>query len=264
MHLIPSFTLEGFYLGPVYVYVWGLTAAIGVLAAVLMAEKKVVSKNTLKNKFWNLAILLILAVFLGARIFYILETSNYYLAYPLAILKLWEGGFSFFGGVVGGVLAGWLWAKKNKIDFLILGWVFTPAWLFGLFFGRVGCFLIHDHLGKPADWPWSVFVSGAYRHEPALYEALWVLIVGIVMLFLDDKYNGSCHPERAQRIEGSLLFFRILFPLSLFLYSLGRFLFDFFRANDPRYYNLTIAQWLCIIMTIGCLVAVTRTKNRKL
>ncbi|MFH1182687.1 MAG: prolipoprotein diacylglyceryl transferase, partial [Candidatus Moraniibacteriota bacterium] len=299
MHFIPSFTWEGFFLGPIYVYTWGLTAAIGVIVSVLMAERKivsgqwsaclpalrqrlrqgeparqVVSKKISENKFWNLTILLVITVFLGARIFYILETWNYYAANPLAMLRLWEGGFSFFGGAASGILAGYFWGKINKINFLTLSWFFTPAWLFGLFFGRVGCFLIHDHLGKPTDLPWGVFVAGAYRHEPAMYEAIWVLVLGVVLFLLDRKSNRNCHPERSRGIplkknssevknirifrktnfkgipplpprlrsgfgrndntKDTACIIRIIFPLSLLLYSFGRFFIDFARADDPR------------------------------
>ena len=312
MHFIPSFTLEGFYLGPAYIYTWGLTAAIGVLVAIWMVEKKVVSgqwsvvsRMITEDKFWSLAILLIISIFLGARVSYILETWSYYTADPLAALRLWEGGFSFFGGVAGGLLASWIWSKKYKIDFLHLGWIFTPAWLFGLFFGRIGCFLIHDHLGKPTNLPWGIFIQGAYRHEPALHEVLWVLLIIIILKIIDGykiKPSFYCHPERSRGIplknslyeaknisilsrvslkgisplwspeatsgrndnfKDSAYTFKILFPLSLLLYSLGRFFIDFTRADDPFYFWLTVAQWFCIIAFIGCGVVLIKLKKNQ-
>lgn len=177
------------------------------------------------------------------------------------------------------ILAGYIWSRLNKIDFLYLGWLFTPAWLFGLFFGRLGCFLIHDHLGKPTDLPWGVFVAGAYRHEPALYEAVLLLLIGGILYLMDIKIrrkfkNPSAlpsarlgagldsgtspskgedkyfFPSLRRRGLGEVYFPIDLFPLSLLLYSVGRFLLDFLRADDPLYFGLTVSQWACIIVIV--------------
>jgi len=254
--------MDGFYLGPFYVYTWGLTAAIGVLAATFLTEKKIKGSRNGKaeikmeiDKFWNLAILLIVSVFLGSRILYILETWSYYVSTPFKIFHLWEGGFSFFGGALGGILAGYIWGRINKIDFLYLGWIFTPAWLFGMFFGRLGCFMIHDHLGKVTTLPWSVWVQGAYRHEPALYEAIWLLLVG-VGLWMWERKNSQWTVASGQ----------FLFPISLLLYFIGRFFIDFTRADDPLFYSFTLAQWLCMAGIIWAILffqilAFSRSRN---
>jgi phosphatidylglycerol:prolipoprotein diacylglycerol transferase len=244
---------SGFYLGPVYVHTWGLTAAIGVLAAIWLINKKwgmegggqalsIIPARTAGGQL----LFLIVSVFLGARILYILEYWNYYSSDPLAVLYLWNGGFSFFGGAVAGILAGYFWSKSNKINFLFLGWLFTPAWLFGLFFGRIGCALIQDHLGKPTDFPWGIFIQGVYRHEPALYEAIWVLLIGTTLYVIDRKFL----PKRKREL-GHLS--NILFPLSLLLYSLGRFFIDFTRSDDPLYHDLTVAQWISIAFVVWSL-----------
>jgi len=235
--------MQGFYLGPFYLYTWGLTAAAGVLAVVWLASRQLARQTKIsENQFWNLAILLIIAAFVGARASTVLETWSYYSADPLAIFRLWEGGFSFFGGAIGAILAGYVWSKKNKISYLYVGRMFTPAWLAGLFFGRVGCFLIHDHLGKPTSLPWGLYINGTYRHEPAMYEALMILLI-IAILHIFRKKIG-----------------KNIFPISLILYSLGRFFLDFTRATDPLYYNLTVAQWACIIVFF-CSIAFIKKQN---
>jgi prolipoprotein diacylglyceryltransferase len=267
--------MQGFQLGPFFIYTWGLTAAIGVLAAVWLAARKFSAKSRItENQFWNLAILLVIAAFVGARISAILEYWSYFSTDPWATFRLWEGGFSFFGGAVGAILAGYLWSWKNKASYLYIGRLFTPAWLVGLFFGRVGCFLIHDHLGKPTTLPWGMFIQGTYRHEPALYEMIMlIVIIGLVIIFekrpgvfchperhLCNPERSICHPERhlchPERSEGSL----ILFPLSLLLYSFGRFFLDFTRADDPLFYSLTIAQWACLIVFFWSIFLLQKSK----
>jgi len=205
----------------------------------LRSEK---NKNALRNRlsqdqFWTLIILLAISAFFGARLLYVIEIRDYYFADPAAIFRLWRGGFSFFGGAVGAILAGYLWSKFNKIDFWFLSWIFTPAWLFGLFFGRLGCFLIHDHLGKSTTLPWGMWIQGAYRHEPAFYEAVMLLLMGIGLWVWETKNHR-----------------KLLFPISLVLYSSGRVFIDFTRADDPLFFGLTVAQWACIIVITASII----------
>jgi len=225
--------MQGFYLGPFFLYTWGLTVAIGVLAAVWLASRQLAKQNKIsENQFWNLTILLVIAAFIGARVSAAFEYWSYFSTDPLAVFRPWEGGFSFFGGAVGAVLAGYIWSKKNKVSYLYIGKLFTPAWLVGLFFGRIGCFLIHDHLGKPTSLPWGIYVQGANRHEPAGYEAIMILIIIVILSVFRKKLGKN------------------IFPISLMLYSFGRFFLDFTRAADPLYYSLTVAQWACIAVFI--------------
>ncbi len=263
IHFLPSFTFEGFYFGPFYIYSWGLAVAIGILVAIWTASKRLTLLKKIQNKeylgisedtLWNFSIWLVIAIFLGARISYILETWNYYSSNFSAILKLWEGGFSFFGGALGGLLFGYYWCKKKKIDFLTLGAIFTPAWLWGLFFGRIGCFLIHDHLGKPTNLPWGIHLHGAYRHEPALYEAIWILLVVLGLYLWEKKKKFKTINE-------------IIFPLSLILYSFGRFWIDFLRADpieggDDRFWGLTVAQWISIVVVSGSVWMIGKIKQK--
>ena len=255
-HFIPSFTFLGFSIGGLYVYSWGLMASLGVSLALWLGYRKKIAlekeSQSFKfpdNSFWNFAILLVLATFLGARVSYILETWNFYLKNPIEAFKLWEGGFSFFGGAALAIIFGFIWSKIKKQDFLMLGAIFTPAWLFGLFFGRIGCFLIHDHLGNPTNLPWWIFLEGAYRHEPALYEAVLVLILALGLHFWNKR----------RPLEKNI------FPISLIFYSLIRFWLDFLRAGasvggDDRFGNLTVAQWFCVLIFVLSLMIIKRKK----
>lgn len=273
---IPSFTLEGFYLGPFYVYTWGLLAAMGVLVAVKMAARK--NENFRKNlfskgkkekseekflsanQFWNFSFWLVISIFLGARLLFILENWEYYFSKFFEIFQLWKGGFSFFGGIFGGIIFSYFWSKKNEIEFSFLTWLFTPAWLFGLFFGRIGFFLIHDHVGRPTNLPWGVWVQGTYRHEPALEELVWIGLIGFILQRL-DKWDEEKKEKK--------IFRKILFPLSLALYSCGRFWLDFWRAapgeggDDSRFYGLTPAQWISILIFVWGVVKIKKIRNKK-
>lgn len=250
-HFIPSFTWLGFSIGPLYVYSWGLTASLGSALTVYLAfrqKKKTRNFPLSDDDFWNLCILIIVSIFLGARIFYVLEDFSYYRFEPLRFLKLWEGGFSFFGGALFGLLAGFIWSKRKQIDFLSLAGIFTPAWIFGLAIGRIGCFFIHDHLGKTTDWPWGIFLEGQFRHEPALYEALILFLIGTFLLYLRKKRKLA----------------KSIFLLSLSFYTFFRFWLDFLRESDQnggddRFFSLTLAQWISVLIFFFCLRVLKKT-----
>ena len=222
---------EGFWIGPVYLHVWGLMVMTGILCAFYLVKHKVEILNLdVSTKIDKLFFILIIAIFIGSRSLSIWENWPYYSNNLIAILQIWQGGFSFFGGVTGALLAGYFWSLKTKNDFWLFASFFVPAWLVGLFCGRIGCFLIKDHPG----------VTGRignfnFDHQPALYEALGLLlIIGILT-------------KLAKRIKP-----RQLFLISLLSYSVLRFGLDFLRAGvkvggDERFANLTLGQWLILI-----------------
>ncbi len=243
-------TLVGFDLGPIYINTWGMTAALGFLLAIKLATNRF---KTLKEKneapelsqikeknLLDFSFNLILAILLGSRILFIFEEWPIFAEDLGAVFRIWEGGFSFFGGAAGALSYGLWWSKKNKISPLLLGEIFTPAWIFGLAVGRFGCFLIHDHLGKPTNLPWAMWIERAYRHEPALYEMFFLLCLGLIIRFR-EKVNGRN---------------KNIFLISLVSYAFGRFWIDFVRAEaiaggDPRWLDLTLAQWISLIILIS-------------
>ena len=105
MDKINLITFEGWQLGPLFIHVWGLTAALGVITAVFLALKKRREAGIKESDFYELAFMVVVSIFLFARILYVLEMRRFY---PdlISVFRVWEGGFSLFGGVIGGVLAG--------------------------------------------------------------------------------------------------------------------------------------------------------------
>ncbi len=235
---------EGFAFGPIYIHTWGLAVALGFLLAIRLAgaKLKLLKKNGRiaelalfdEKIILNFSFNLIFAILIGSRLLFIVEEWPVFTKDFRAVFRIWEGGFSLFGGVIAALSYGYWWARKNKLSFWLLGEIFTPAWIFGLAIGRTGCFFIHDHLGKPTDLPWRMLIDGAYRHEPALYEAIFLIAIGFLLYFKQKK-------KRTKNI----------FLLSLLFYVFGRFWLDFFRAEeiaggDSQWLNLTFAQWISL------------------
>lgn len=194
-----------------------------------------------KQNVEDLVTSVILGVILGGRIGYILFYDlPFYLANPLEIFKIWQGGMSFHGGFLGVLAALLLWAKKNHKDFIELTDFIAPCVPIGLFFGRIGNFINAELWGKESSVPWAViFPTGRNvpRHPSQLYEAGLEGLVLFLLLFFLAKKNPPKGTVSAVFCIG---------------YALARSFAEFYRIPDPQYgYFLgfvTMGQILCLPM----------------
>ncbi len=235
--MIPYFQFTTFYLGPVPIQVWGLMVALGILAATYVAANMAKRRAQDPAVIWDLSFWVIIAAFIGARIVHLLYAPAYYLAQPMAILQIWEGGFSIMGGFVGAVIAGVWYLRKKNLDV----WAYCDTAVFalplGMFIGRIGCFLIHDHPGTLTSFVLGVKYPDGVRHDHGLYLSIEGLLLFLLFLWLARKKAAT----------GTYI---IAF---LILDGAIRFYLDFFRATDGpivdiRYAGLTPAQYFSIVM----------------
>lgn len=141
----------------------------------------------------------ILGVILGGRLGFVLfYEPSYYLANPLEILKVWQGGMSFHGGFIGVITAGLLFAWRHKVPAASIGDCFAVTAPVGLFLGRIANFINAELWGRPTHVPWAVAFPGSRaslcpegwvgvctRHPSQLYEAILEgLILGLVLAWL--------------------------------------------------------------------------------
>lgn len=233
--MIPYFVLEYINLGPVKIFVWGLIQALAFLLAWLVANYLAKEKKINTNHILNLVLLSLVGGFVGGRLFYIIQYYNEFNNF-WDIFKVWEGGMVFYGGLFLAFVLDLIYIFKKKLNFWKIADILSLAMSFGLFIGRIGCFMIHDHLGVIMNKPWFFglkMANGIVRHETALYELIINLIFFLIFWFLRKKI----------KIDG------IIFASFLIWYSFFRFLIiDMFRVYDVRYYNLTISQWLSIVL----------------
>jgi len=222
-------------IGPIAIQTWGLFVAlgfvIGAAASVWLAKKRGLKPAVV----WDTLGLIIIGSMIGARIFHVaFYEPAYYLANPWEIFAVWHGGMSMIGGLVGGAVAGLGYLKYKKLDLL----QYTDVLIFGLplgyFFGRIGCFLIHDHPGLPTKFFFGVqYPDGIVRHDLGLYHSLLGLVIFITFLFLKKISAGN------------------LLAAFLILYGAARIGLDFLRVDEIRLLALTPAQYFGAIMMAG-------------
>jgi phosphatidylglycerol---prolipoprotein diacylglyceryl transferase len=208
-----------------------------------------------------------LGVILGGRIGYILFYNlGHYLQSPLDMFKLWDGGMSFHGGVIGTSLGIMYLAWKQKLPWLRLHDYVACVVPIGLFTGRLANFVNAELWGAPTNVPWAVrfpeYVGGVLalgppRHPSQLYEAILEgLLLFAILAFLFWKTRARYEPGR---LVGAFLFF----------YGLFRFAVEFVREPDEqlvafaRETGLHMGQWLCVPMILGGAYLMATAKGRR-
>ncbi|OED48241.1 prolipoprotein diacylglyceryl transferase [Rhodobacteraceae bacterium (ex Bugula neritina AB1)] len=180
---------------------------------------------------------IILGVILGGRLGFVLfYQPAYYLANPGDILKIWQGGMAFHGGLIGVIAASWIYAARHGIPRLQMADLVAHTVAPGLLLGRLSNFINAELWGRPTDLPWGVAFPGqaaqdcgqalgalCARHPSQLYEALMEgLILGALLLYLAWRRGAFFTPGRL---------------LGVFLagYGFARFIVEFFRQPDAQF-----------------------------
>ena len=232
--MIPYIQLTHLSLGPVTIQVWGLLVALGFLAGAFASARFAKEKGLDGKMVWDMLAWIILGSMLLGRLFHVFFYEPlYYLQNPIKIFALWEGGASIIGGFVGAIVFGVWYLYHRRADV----WKYAQVSVFGLplglFIGRIGCFLIHDHPGTLTDFVLGVkYPDGLVRHDHGLYLSLNGLFLFLFFLLMrHKKVSTEAYP--------------IVF---LLWYGTVRFFLDFLRIVDSRYFFLTPAQYASLVM----------------
>jgi phosphatidylglycerol:prolipoprotein diacylglycerol transferase len=206
-----------------------------------------------------------LGIILGGRIGYVLFYAPDMLLHPLRILRLWDGGMSFHGGVIGTSLAIILFARRNGLNWLRIHDYVACVVPFGLFFGRLANFVNGELWGKPTDVPWAIVFSRTVpagvpepaRHPSQLYEAgLEGVALFALLYFFFWRTNARYQPGK-------------LTGLFLLGYGTARFVVEFFREPDSQFAGTFFAttihmgQVLCLPMIAGGLYLILTAPGRR-
>jgi len=240
-----------FSLGAIHLYSYGFCIALGVLLSLFLMRRFALKKGFPKpDEVFDMAFMVLVWGFLGARLFYVVQNFSYYVSEPLKIFAVWEGGLIFYGGAIAGFL-GLVWVAWKKkwslwkiLDFLVPYVALTQA------FGRIGCFLNGCCYGKVCDLPWAVRFPGLpYAVHPAqLYEAFYDIVLFAFLIKRREQV----------RFEGEigLLYF--------LLYGMGRYTIEFLLEPGWMWMGLTSNQWLSIaIMVVAFVIFQYRRRKAK-
>ena len=233
---------------------------IGILFGWFVAKKLFIKNEDINKKFDDYIAYIVIGIILGGRIGYILFYNlEYYLNNFIDIFKIWEGGMSFHGGLIGIVIASIIFGKKNNQNpFLYMDIVALVAPI-GIFFGRISNFINAELYGKVTNLPWSVTfvqIDNLPRHPTQIYEAL---LEGIILFFILMNFKKKNFLFKPGLISSLFLIF----------YSIFRFSIEFLRVPDAQLgylvFNLTMGQILSVtLMLTGLVLFYFKNENKQI
>lgn len=241
MHL-PAIDPVALTLGPVQLRWYGLMYLAGFVLGWLLGRRRAARAGSgwKPEDVDDLLTYVMIGIILGGRLGYVLFYDlPVYLEDPAEILRIWNGGMSFHGGLLGVLCAFWYFARTRRRPFLEISDFVAPLIPQGLFFGRLGNFINGELWGKVSDAPWAMVFPGGGplpRHPSQLYEAALegAALFAVVWLF-------SAKPRRRGAVSG-------LFATG---YAVFRFAVEFVRVPDAQlgylaFGWLTMGQILCL------------------
>lgn len=246
--MIPYFGWDTVQVGSITIQVWGLFIALAFLAATWIAARRARAKGLSPDHVWNLAGWIFLASIVGSRAFHVIVYEPaYFAAHPWEALDPRMPGYAIMGGFLGAVVAFTWYVRRLAISWIAYADTLIWGLPWGCGIGRIGCFLIHDHPGTLSNGLLAVrYPDGQSRHDLGLYLSLVGFATGLLFLWLNRK----------PRAPG------FWFGTFLIIEGLSRFVLDWLRIADQRYWVLTPAQWLGIVF-IGIGVWIVRTRSAK-
>lgn len=244
----PNFDPVALDLGPVQIHWYGLTYLIAFYGCWWLAIQRGKARHMpfAAPAVSDLLFFVALGVILGGRIGYTLfyNLPNF-LADPIEIFRIWKGGMSFHGGLLGVAVAVWWYARSRKLTFFYVMDFVAIVVPFGLLMGRIGNFINAELWGAPSSLPWAMVFptdpEGVPRHPSMLYEAF---LEGVVMLAI--LWWFTSRPRPAASVCG----------LFMVLYGVFRSLIELVRVPDAHIGYLaggwvTMGMVLCVPMMLG-------------
>jgi prolipoprotein diacylglyceryl transferase len=244
---IPPPPIDGVHIGPLFLHLYGLCIAIGVLAAFWLANRRWVQAGGKPGELERPAIWGVAAGFLGARIAYVTTHTDKFHGKWWEVLFIWQGGLALYGGLTLGILTGLWAARRYRLPVLRALDAAIPAIPLAQAFGRWGNYFNQELFGTPTTLPWALEVERNFRprqyrefetfHPTFLYESLYNLVVVAILLRVGARWRLR---------PGSLAL------VYLVLYGAGRFLLELLRTDTTyRLFGLSRNAYVSLAVVVG-------------
>ena len=252
---IPSPSEGVWHLGPVPVRAYALCIILGVVAAVWLGEKRWIARGGSAGEVGDIALWGVPFGLVGARLYHVITDHDLYFGAgkdAVGALEIWHGGLGIWGAIAGGVLGGWIGARRAGIKLRPMLDALAPALLLAQAIGRWGNYFNQELFGKPTSKPWGLEIAPEHRpdgyadaatfHPTFLYECLWNLGSMGLVIYLDRKLR---------------LGFGRAFALYVMAYCLGRGWIEHLRIDNVEYNDvlgLRLNVWTSIVLFTAALV----------
>ena len=196
------------------IFTYGLLVATGFFAGILLAARWAKQDGLDQQKILDLLL-------------YIIVEYRYFLANPLEVLKFWKGGLVFYGGLIGAVAMAWYYMRKHSLPVWQVADILAPCVAVGQAVGRWGCFFAGCCYGTRTDVPWAITFTNPKSlapldialHPTQVYLSINALVIFGILVWL----------RKRKKFDGQV------FWVYGILYSIGRFIIEFYRGDDRGY-----------------------------
>lgn len=226
-----------FQIGTVPIYSYGTMVAIAFMVGLWMIGRQTQKEGLAPyDKIVDLSLWILVGGIIGARLLFVLLELPTYLARPLTIFMISEGGLSFYGAVIGGFIGGFVYAKKNTLPVWPLADVIAPWVALGYSIVRIGCLLNGCCYGLPTHLPWAMrcaSIDGQLRHPTQIYALLASLMIFFILIAL----------RKRKPFPGFLFWFYIG------IYAVTRFVIEIYRESQILAFGwLRTTQVACVLL----------------
>ena len=233
---------------------YGFLIASAVLIGVTISQYLGKYRDFDPDLISDLVIWLVIGAIPCARIYYVIFQWQEYSQRPEDIIAIWQGGIAIHGAIIGGVIAGLVFAKLNRLSFWSIADIVAPSLILGQAIGRWGNFFNSEAFGRPTNLPWKLYIPPYHRpldyvnyeffHPTFLYESLWN--IGIFAILISLFFFGLKYKEQFKK--------GTIFCVYLIGYSLGRVWIEGFRTDSLMLGDIRVAQLISLgLISIGVL-----------
>ena len=249
--------------GGIRIYTYGVMIALAFIAGILWTfhEARLAGRKMGRDQILDLSFYIILAALAGARLFYIFIDWERYAAHPLDILKIWEGGLVYYGGLIAAIVVSFIYVRRHQLSFLYTADLFAPAIALGYAFARVGCFSAGCCYGRVVaadsffavvfpDVPYGLAPPGIPLFATQLVALASTLVIFALLILI----------RRRQRFTGQV------FLSYLILYGIARTILEYFRASDVTgplmLSSITRAQFISLFLILAASLTYMKLNRR--
>lgn len=252
-----KWTRDALLIGDLSLHYYGMLIALGVLLGVFLAMKRESRLGLAKDTTIDLALVGVPAALVGARLYYVAFSWDFYKDDLWKILSVREGGMAIYGGVLAALLAGWIFSRVRKVPFASLADLAAPSLALGQAVGRWGNFVNQEAYGyavtDPAlcRFPIAVFIEadGRWHLATFFYESAWCFLI-VAFILLMERKGRLCRPGDA-------------FLWYLLLYGAERAVVEGLRTDSLMLGPVRVSQLLAALLALGSLTALILRARRK-
>jgi len=228
------------------IYTYGLMMAIAFILGITLARKEAERVGQDSEKILDLSFYILIGAVIGSRLFYVLTDPRTFLADPIEIFRIWNGGLVFYGGFIMAVVVAVVYVKKSGLSFWQTADIMSPGLAVGQAIGRIGCLFAGCCYGKVCDLPWAITFNhpdslaplGIPLHPTQLYSVFSDFSIFVALWLFRKK---AWFPGQ-------------IFWLYVLLYGLTRPIVEIFRGD---FRGSTVFDIFSISQAIGICLAVT-------